>query len=121
MNTFWDKCEKYPPALIRMLARWPRGDLKTDEEIADGSGLDKRMVNLISHQLDWTGIDVIIMRAFMVGCGIDFEDRAKMKQVGEYWKRNPKLLHLKRDPEWRTRWDPLRKKVALIFANKDKL
>lgn len=114
MTSFWKLCERFPPCLVRMLARHPRGPLLSDEQIAKQGELSLLSVRMVSGHLDWDGIDVCMMRRFLTGCGIDFENRIKIKRLTEYLSRNPKLLYLRNDAEWDTRWKPLIQKWRKI-------
>lgn len=107
MISFWKLCERFPPCLVRMLARYPRGPLLTDAQIAERGQLPAGTVRVLSGHLDWDYVDISVMRRFLAGCGIDFENRIRMKRLAEYLARNPKLIYLRNDAEWATRWKPL--------------
>jgi len=79
----------------------------TDEEIASESGLPCQLVRALSQLTDWTGVDIWTMQKFLEGCKVDFEDYKEMHRISEYLRREPNWGHLKRDPEWQTRWLPL--------------
>ncbi len=112
-RSFWDKSRRYPPAIVRMLARGPKRRLMKDEEIAKRSGLSVTEVRLLGSSLQWD-VPPSIMEKFLKACGADFEDRKAMQRVFTYLKGSPKLLHLRNDPGWETRWKPLLKQLKLI-------
>ena len=116
MTPFWTLLDRYPPCLVRMLARHKRGPLKTDKEIAVASKIDLGIVEGMSELLDWDSVRVTTLRRFLAGCGIDLTNSTRMKRLNEYLARNPKLLYLRNDPEWETRWKPLIQKWRKIRA-----
>lgn len=103
--TFWQKTRRYPPALIRILARHPRGQLLSDEHISKASGLTLNEVRLLSVSMEWV-VTVGAMERFLRACSIDFENRGQMQRIGSYLRDKPKWLHLRNDPEWDSRWKP---------------
>lgn len=117
MTSFWKLTHRFPPCLVRMLARHQRGPLKTDEEIAKDGGLHSVMVRLLSSATDWDHTELGLMRRYLQGCGIDFENRIKMKRLHEYISRHPRLLYLRNDPEWESRWKPLLLKWRAAHIN----
>lgn len=111
-TTFWQKARRYPPALIRILARHPRGRLLSDEDISKASGLTINEVRLLGGSMQWA-ITVDAMERFLRACSIDFENRGQMQRIGSYLRNNPKWLHLRNDPQWESRWKP-----AIILIGK---
>lgn len=114
---FWQRIDKYPPVLCRLLARLPKGRPLTDAEIAEKSGLSQAQVEAYSRQTDWTGIDLPNARSFMLGCGTDLSNRAHCKRIVVYLKSQPKqhrsrFTHLRRDPQWETHYVPL---IKILF------
>lgn len=110
--TFWIKSKDFCPAIVRCLARHPRGDALTAAEIAQRSGLSVELINAISQQTSWHGIDLPTMQKYLVGCGLDFENRRQMKRANAYRGRPITWRHLKRLPDWSSFWVPLIKKIA---------
>jgi hypothetical protein len=103
--TFWQKTRRFPPALVRILARHRRGKLLTDDLISNRSGLTINEVRLLGGSLDWE-VTVGAMERFLQACEIDFENRRQMQRIAAYLRKSPKWLHLRNDPEWKTRWLP---------------
>lgn len=114
---FWERIDRYPPVLCRLLARIPKGRPLTNAEVSSRSGLSPAQVEAISRQVDWRGIDLPTARAFMVGCGTDLSNRAHCKRIWVYLRTQPKsasakFSHLRKDRNWETHWLPL---IELFF------
>lgn len=105
-STFWQKTRRFPPALVRILARHPRGKLLADDLIARRSGLTINEVRLLGGAMEWQ-VTVLAMERFLQACEIDFENRSQMQRICAYLRKSPKWLHLRNDPEWKTRWMPI--------------
>ena len=120
MISFWTRARRFPPCLVRMLARWNYGRVMTDEEVAAGSGLlTPQLVAMLSSATSWHGIDLPTMQRFLIGCRMDFENAKQMHRIGEYLRRNPSWKHLKASPEWNNRWAPLIRKWHTIYGTGD--
>ena len=83
-SSFWLRAMRYPPCLVRLLARHPHGDPLSDGEIAQRSGLSRYQVGVIASSVSWDEITLGDMRRFLNGCGIDFCDAYCMKKVSVY-------------------------------------
>lgn len=105
--SFWTKAEEFPPILVRLLARRRHGPPLTDEEISRASGIPIYQVFLISQSLDWKGIDIPTMRAFLQACGLDFEDWRQMDRVKRYGHSRPTWQYLRKSPLWKPYFEPL--------------
>lgn len=108
MTTFWLKSERYSPIFCRLMARKKNGPPLTDIEIAEKSGaLSPYQVQSLSKCVSWVGIDLPTMRAFLVGCGMDFENRSAMKRVNNYLRNKPTWKFLRTSPLWVTLYEPM--------------
>lgn len=105
-STFWQKTRRFPPALVRILARHRRGKLITDEVIAKRSLLTLNEVRLLGASMEWE-VTVGAMERYLQACEIDFENRKQMQRICAYLRKSPRWLHLRNDPEWKTRWLPI--------------
>lgn len=104
--TFWEYAHRYPPILVRLLARKPSGEALGVAEILRASRLTYSEVECISQKMDWSGVDLPTMQSFLSGCRLDFCDRKTMNRVNTYL-RQPKWLHLRRHPLWATYYSPM--------------
>lgn len=106
---FWSRIERFPPILVRLLARTkPRGPALTTTEIAKRSGLTANQVAAISEQVTWNGIDVYEMRAFLNGCNLNFvSDPASLDRIYSYLRKRPTWKFLRVHPQWREVFEPL--------------
>lgn len=101
-----------PPILARLLAK-KDGRVLTDAEIAAASGLSADDIFVFSHRTTWDGIDIVIMRRFLTGCGCDFCDAEQMNRVKQYFRslsrKGPKTSwkYLRMSPGWKPRFEPL--------------
>jgi hypothetical protein len=114
---FWDRIDRYPPILLRLLARIPRSRPLETFEIASRSGLSESTVEAIGQQTDWRGVDIPTARAFMTGVGIDLSDRSDCRRIRVYLKSAPKtpanrFPYLKRSEKWESYFLPLLKKFV---------
>jgi len=105
--TFWERSQRTPPILVRLLARHPNGPPLTEEEISQASGLPVHEIFCIGQSTDWSGIDLPKMRRFLVACRIDFENFTQMKRVDSYLRMKPTWKYLRMSPIWKTFYEPL--------------
>ena len=104
---FYKRIDKYPPVLVRLMARKPRGvgsgngtrPLSTSE-IAKLSSLPVSMVEGLSHSTTWEGVDVYTVRDFTVACGVDFTNPLHMKRLAQYLQKRGAFHYLKKDKDW---------------------
>jgi hypothetical protein len=117
-KTFWAYVLYYPPIACRLLARTEgrRPKALTNSEIADDSvtddfpqGLPAHTVKGLEWRTTWSGVDLPTMRAFTVGCRMDFENPDHMRRARQYlMKRLLTRAHfLKNSPEWTTKYLPM--------------
>ncbi len=78
---FRERKRRYPPVLIRLFA-----PALSDMEIAERGRLPLAEVKRLCYSWSWRGITDEITDAFLVGCGIDLEDREKFRRM-EYMRR----------------------------------
>lgn len=109
---FWQKCDRIPPILARLLARVPHGRPLTDGEIASKSGLSADRVFIIQHMTDWSDVTLTEARRFLVGCRVDLCNTADMERVYAYLPREGKKIptswkYLRQSTDWRSRYEPL--------------
>ena len=107
MSVFYQRIDKYPPVLVRLMARKPRAKgsgngtrpLSTGE-IASLSGLPSSMVEGLSHSTTWKGVDVYTVRDFTVACGVDFTNPLHMKRLSQYLHRRGAFHYIRKDAKW---------------------
>lgn len=102
----WKKFDRFPPVLVRLLARWPDGQMLTDQVIAGAAGMDDAEVHWLGCQPDWREIPVDEARRFLQACNCDLADPVVYKNLTRYLRRYGKFDHLRRDDEW-PRWQRL--------------
>ena len=100
-SVFWKRVHRYPPILVRLLARHPHGPPLTAIEISERTGLPLLTIETISQSLDWKGIDIYMLNLFCCACGMDFFDRRSMKRVEQYLRAGPsRFSYLRRSEQW---------------------
>lgn len=104
---FWDQIDRYPPCLVRLLARVPRGRPLTNSEIAEKSGLSEGQIVSLSHCTDWAGVDIYALKAFSQACGVDLFNSKDMRRVTDYIRKRPSFRYLKVSSEWDIFYKPL--------------
>lgn len=91
--SFWERMDRVPPILIRIMARNPRGGAVTTEDLARRSGLDPEEVQLLDSRLNWDGVDVDRARRYQQAAGVDLADTRDVqrlsKEMGRQQKRAP--------------------------------
>lgn len=104
---FWTTAEVFNPVLCRLMARHKRGRVLTNEEIATRGQLRVGQVEALAWEDSWEDVTYGVMHSYLIGCGLDFEDRPRMKVAMDYLKRRPTFSYLKRDPLYETFYKPL--------------
>lgn len=104
-HSIWVKLERFPPVLVRLLARLPSEETgypraMTDEEIAARSDLSVSTVAALSRLTSWDDVSLRHLRAFVLGCGVDFADRVAMRRLTRYIAHIPSFAYLRKDAEW---------------------
>ena len=109
--TVWAKLSKFPPVLVRLLAR-ENGEAMSDTRIAEASGgaVSVADVKRLSYLKSWDDVSVRHMRWFCIACGADFEDRNTLRNLNRYMK-NPRFEHLRRHKNW-----PHFKELLALYA-----
>lgn len=109
--TFSAKRERFPPVVVRLLAREIQGDKVValrEGQIVDRSGLTAGEVKYLSRLTTWDDVPVATMDAFCRGCGANFDSRRWIQKNSTYMsglKGLPK--YLVDSPEWSTILEPL--------------
>ncbi len=114
--TVWEVIEKYPPCLIRLLARERKGGKQiraiSDVEIALKSGIPVERIKEISWSMDWEKITVTEMQKYIKGCGFDPHDSVVRNRVSAYRRqRGSKFKYLVNSPWWDCTFLPLIKEM----------
>lgn len=101
-HSIWTKLDRYPPVLVRLLARTRSGRIMSDDEILDRAAtlgftyLDKSAIVSLTYARSWDWASVREMREFCLSCGVDFANAAKMRSLNRYLRNHPKFAHVKR-------------------------
>lgn len=112
---FWEKADRFPPAICRLLAKHSRSTPLSTEQLSRKTGLSPVQLLTISHQLDWRGVDLPTMKKFLDACGVDFENARQIKRITVYLKGRtcrghffpPRFDYLRKSPEWKPLFEPL--------------
>ena len=108
----WAKLEFFPPAVCRLLARTVSSGKsvvrpKTAEEIAQDSGLPVTEVQSLSWKTSWDDVPVTKVKAFSLGCGVDFSNPKSMHRQTVYLSSSPSWSYLKKSDDWHSLYKPL--------------
>ena len=112
-TTFWQILEKYPPPLIRLMARRKVGTKQvvalTDEEIAIDAKLPLPLVQNIYWAKSWDDIPFGHVRRFVAACNFDPTVAADRNRATAYLhqKGGPRYHYLKASPLWSSLFQPL--------------
>jgi len=99
-HSIWAKLDRFPPVLVRLLAKNADGSAMTDAQIvnAANSRVSLADVKRLSFTTDWDdAVSVRHCRNFVKACGVDFANREQMRNANRYISKDPKFLHLRRD------------------------
>ena len=98
--TIWNKLGRFPPVLVRLLAKDGRRAL-SDREIVAASGgrLTIADVKRLSLLGSWDDVSVRHLRAFLVACNVDLTERVRWRNSNRYIK-GAKFDHLRRHEDW---------------------
>jgi len=118
MNT-WDIIEKYPPGIIRCLARVSLGGKRvraiSDDEISLNSKIPLLRIQEIYHMSNWKLVPVGEMEGFIKGCGFDPHNAVQRNRAKSYIRnvKGMKFLYLVNSPWWGSTFKPLIKHMKL--------
>ena len=115
----WHKVQKFPPVLVRLLARKPCGTAMSDIDIVNRSGgrLLLADVRRLGYLTSWDDVSVRNLRDFTYACRVDIADPAQLKNLNRYVK-NPKFGHLQRHADWVQFREMLRVYAESLLHNK---
>lgn len=109
MSSFYELCDKYPPILVRLLARH-EGRAMTNAEIARAAEWTELQVMNIASQTSWEFVHLADVRTFTRACGLDFTNREDTNRIECYLRKNgghPPFKYLTKDPHFATYFRPL--------------
>ena len=121
MKTTWTLTDKFPPYLVRCLARRKVGTKQiqavSDEDIAILSQIPLSRVVEIYNSRTWGDVTVGEMRRFCSACDFDPENSVDRNRVSAYKNQRggPKFTYLKKSP-W---WDSVFRPLILKFFNEE--
>lgn len=109
-HSIWVKLNRYPPVLVRLLAKADAVTTLTDSAIQERSKglLSLADIKRFSYATSWDDVPVAKMKAFVQACGVDFACRETMRTLNRYLSRDPQFIHLTRDPRFSEYKDMLR-------------
>ena len=119
--TLREKLDRYPPCLMRLLARRPNGEAMSAAEIhermkaaAQLSGDIWHVLHHLSYSIGWDNHRIDHLWLWMHATGCDLEDRETYRRLSRYMNpaRDTKFAHLKRSDEW-----PELKKILTVYLD----
>src|SRR6266487_3701836 len=86
MTSFCEHLDRFPPCLVRMVARDPlhRGRRLSLHDIAIASKLSYGLVQRLSRKRTWAGVEVNVLERFCQACSVDM---LHIKRKSWYLKR----------------------------------
>jgi hypothetical protein len=108
-SSFYKTAERYPPVLVRLLAR-KEGRAMTTGQIAMAAGWGVHYVEGIVREHTWENVILADLRKFTSACGLDFTSRADTNRVETYFRTNhgkPSFKYLTKAPDWKSYYLPL--------------
>ena len=122
MKETWGLVDKYPPHLVRLLAKRRTGAKQiaalSDEDIAIMSQIPLDRVREIYRSSEWK-CSVQEMRAFCSACDFDPENSIDRNRLSAYKNQRggPKFTYLRKSPWWSSVFKPL----ILEFLNDNRV
>lgn len=112
---FWATLDRYPPILLRLLAKASHSKPLSSLDISELSGLSPVRVDALSQTLSWDDVPLSEFKAFQIGCKIDLNNPNQLRRVQTYTngkmcyghRRPPSFLYLRAHPEWKSYYLPL--------------
>lgn len=104
--TFWQKLNRFPPCLVRLLAM-RNGVPMESSEIARAMGTTEFHVDHLSMQQSWAEFDARTMELFLKSCGCDFEVDKVNNRMRTYIKGSLRWPMHRKHPRWKTLYEPL--------------
>jgi hypothetical protein len=105
-QNLWVKFARFPPVLVRLLARNGSGGWSEDGDLIGLLSLAE--IKRLSYSTSWDEITVRQMQLFLGACGIDFADSNQMRILNQYLTNRPKFAHITSD---------YGKELLLIYVN----
>lgn len=103
---------KYPPCLVRLLARSKSGQALTDQEIVD-RGCPLPIVKTASYESSWDNLTAYEIDRFLSACGADPLNTAWVRNTNRLTKPSTptRWTWLRRAPHW-----PQLREVLTVYA-----
>lgn len=109
MSSFFKLCERFPPPLVRLLARHKNGRAMTTKEIATAASWSLMWTEGVASEPEWSGVSVGDLQRFTEACNLDFTSRADLNRAETYLRKNggkPPFKYLTSAPDWKTYYLP---------------
>jgi hypothetical protein len=109
MSNFYQLCLRFPPPLVRLLAR-KDGRAMTTEQIGKAAEMTQLMVELNLCDASWDSAGLDAIRRITRACNLDFTSPRDLNRVECYLRKNkgrPTFKYLTKDPNWKTYYLPL--------------
>ena len=107
----WKWFDKYPPPLVRCLARRKLSGshvvAMSDEEVALRADIPVTRIKEISTKTRWNDIPIEEAKSFCDACNFDIFNSADRNRAGAYLRKGAKFQYLKVSPHWKTTFLPL--------------
>jgi hypothetical protein len=109
----WNHLEKFPPSLVRLLARRQVGNSKraiealTNQEIAVTARMPVERVIKISMSQEWDEVTIGEAKLFCSACNFNPFAAADRNRASAYLRAGATFSYLKRHPHWETFFKPL--------------
>ncbi len=119
--TFPEKLDRFPPVVIRLLARRIVDGCKrslralTDREVSAHSGLPLGEITYLSKLTSWERVEIATYIAYCKGCGADLDSRDWLRKNTAYMTGlNAMPRYLLESPDWEKTFQPL---VRIAFES----
>lgn len=109
MSNFYQLCRRYPPTLVRLLAR-RNGQAMTTAQIAEAAGIRLHAAEAAFAEPGWDNLPLATVMKLTRACGVDFTSRSDVNRAECYLRKNagkPAFKYLVQSDEWQTYYLPL--------------
>jgi len=109
----WKYLDKYPPCLVRLMARRKVGPSKravealSNQEIAVSADISVEEVASISMDIGWNNVTIGQAKQFCAACNFDPFNSMDRNRASAYLRAGAPFRYLAKHPHWETFFKPL--------------
>jgi|SRR5215471_13086108 len=115
-RNFWERLDRYPPILVRLLATDDKGEPLSSQSIAQAARMEVYQVDSLASETSWYLVTIGMAKRYLKACRVDLADPRQMKRIDVYLRgkkngdgsrRPPCFRYLRLSPDWEHYYLPL--------------